>query len=154
MIDLMQDAELGEVLGHFHAKRKPTVLLCHGPVAITAALPRAKEFRAALTRGDEDTARELAEGWPYSGYRMTVFSNDEEHWVEETYMGGRKVPFYVNDALRIAGGNVEISDQGIFKSHVVQDRELITGQNPPSDRALASIFVQALERPASMLVRR
>jgi putative intracellular protease/amidase len=152
MIDLMQDADLREVLGHFHAKGKPTVLLCHGPVAITAALPRAKEFRAALTRGDQDDARKLAEGWLYSGYRMTVFSNDEEHWVEETYMGGRKVPFYVNDALRIAGGHVEISDQGIFKSHVVQDRELITGQNPPSDQALAALFLQALERPASMFV--
>ena len=149
MIDLMQDADLGEILGHFHARGKLTVLLCHGPIAITAALPRAKEFRAALARGDEGSARKLAEGWLYSGYRMTVFSNDEEHWVEDTYMGGRKVPFYVSDALRIAGGKLEHSDQGIFKSHVVQDRELITGQNPPSDQALAALFVQALERTAS-----
>jgi putative intracellular protease/amidase len=102
-----------------------------------------------LTSGDEEAARKLAESWVYSGYRMTIFSNDEEHWVEDTYMGGRKVPFCVNDALRIAGGKVEISDQGIFKSHVVQDRELITGQNPPSDKALAALFVQALERTAT-----
>ena len=149
MIDLMQDPDLGQILRHFHAARKLTVLLCHGPIAITAALPTAKEFRAALARGDEEEARELAQGWQYAGYRMTVFSNDEEHWVEDTYMGGRKVPFYVSDALRIAGGMVEQSDQGIFKSHVVQDRELITGQNPPSDQALAALFLQALERATS-----
>jgi putative intracellular protease/amidase len=149
MIDLMQDADLGEILRHFHDEGKPTVLLCHGPVALAAALPRAREFRAALARGAEEEAKKLAVGWTYSGYRMTIFSNDEEHWVEDTYMGGRKVPFYVNDALRIAGGKVEISDQGIFKSHAVQDRELITGQNPPSDQALAALFLQALERAAA-----
>jgi putative intracellular protease/amidase len=151
MIDLMQDADLGEILRHFHDEDKLTVLLCHGPIALAAAIPNAKEFRAALARGDEEQASKLAVGWPYAGYRMTIFSNDEEHWVENTYMEGRKVPFYVNDALRIAGGKVEISDQGIFKSHAVQDRELITGQNPPSDLALSALFSQALERAASRI---
>jgi putative intracellular protease/amidase len=151
MTDLMQDSDLGEILRYFHDQGKLTVLLCHGPVAITAALHKAKEFRAALARGDVEEARKMADGWQYSGYRMTVFSNDEERWVQETYMAGREVPFFVNDALRIAGGNVEISDQGIFKSHVVQDRELITGQNPPSDQALAAAFLQALERNADRL---
>jgi putative intracellular protease/amidase len=149
MVDLMDDPDLGEILRYFHANGKLTVLLCHGPVAVAAALPKAKEFRVALARGDQEQARKLAEGWQYAGYRMTVFSNDEEHWVEDTYMGGRKVPFYVNDALRIAGGKVEISDKGIFQSHAVQDRELITGQNPPSDRALTALFLRALERTES-----
>jgi putative intracellular protease/amidase len=149
MVDLMDNADLGEILNYFHNEGKLTVLLCHGPIAITAALPKAKEFRAALVRGDEEQARKCAVGWIYAGYRMTIFSNDEEHWVEDTYMGGRKVPFYVNDALRIAGGKVEISDQGIFKSHAVQDRELITGQNPPSDLALAALFLQALNRASA-----
>jgi putative intracellular protease/amidase len=154
MIDLMQDADLGEILRHFHDEGKPTVLLCHGPVAMTAALPKAREFRAALAQGDEEQARSLAVDWPYSGYRMTAFSNDEEHWVEDTYMGGRKVPFYIDDALRIAGGKVENSDQGIFKSHVLQDRELITGQNPPSDQALAALFLQALDRATPRISNR
>jgi putative intracellular protease/amidase len=146
MVDLMEDADLGEILRFFHVNSKLTVLLCHGPIAMTAALPNAKEFRTALAQGDEQQARKLAADWVYSGYRMTIFSNDEERWVEDTYMAGRKVPFYVNDALRFAGGKVEISDQGIFKSHAVQDRELITGQNPPSDQALAELFLQALNR--------
>jgi putative intracellular protease/amidase len=151
MIDLMQDVDLGEILRHFHDESKPTVLLCHGPIALAAAVPDAKEFRAALARGDEEQARKLAVDWPYAGYRMTIFSNDEEHWVEDTYMEGRKMPFYVNDALRIAGGKVENSDQGIFKSYVVQDRELITGQNPTSDLALATLFLQALDRATSQI---
>jgi putative intracellular protease/amidase len=149
MVDLMDNPDLGEILRYFHANDKLTTLLCHGPVAIAAALPKAKEFRSALSRGDEEQARKLAEGWQYAGYRMTVFSNDEEHWVEDTYMEGRKVPFYVNDALRIAGGKVEISDKGIFQAHAVQDRELITGQNPFSDHAFTAIFLKALDRAAS-----
>jgi putative intracellular protease/amidase len=162
MVDLMDNSDLGEILNYFHDEGKLTVLLCHGPIAITAALPNAKAFRAALVQGDTEQARKLALGWIYSGYRMTIFSNDEEHWVEDTYMDGRKVPFYVNDALRIAGGKVEISDQGIFKAHAVQDRELITGQNPPSDEALAALFLLALDcaapqttdrQTASMLTR-
>jgi putative intracellular protease/amidase len=77
---------------------------------------------------------------------MTIFSNDEEHYVEERLMGGGKIPFYVNDALKIAGGNVSISDKGIFQSFVIEDRELITGQNPPSDHELSKRFVKALDR--------
>jgi putative intracellular protease/amidase len=146
MVDLMEDPDLGEILRYFHANGKLTVLLCHGPVALAAALPNPRAFRAALANGDEEAAKKIAGAWPYSGYRMTAFSNDEEHWVENTYMGGRKVPFYIDDALRIAGGDVEISDKGIFQSHAVEDRELITGQNPPSDHALTALFLKALDR--------
>ncbi len=149
MIDLMQDADLGEILRYAHAAAKPTALLCHGPVAIAAALPRAGEFRAALAAGKTEEARRLAVGWQYAGYHMTVFSNDEEHYAEEHYLGGGKVPFYPNDALRIAGGNISISDKGIFQPFVIEDRELITGQNPPSDHAMAARLVKALDRATS-----
>jgi putative intracellular protease/amidase len=77
---------------------------------------------------------------------MTIFSNDEEHYAEEHYMGGGKIPFYVNDALKIAGGDVSISDQGIFKPFLIEDRELITAQNPPSAQEMAKRFVMALDR--------
>jgi putative intracellular protease/amidase len=149
MIDLMQDPDLGAILRHAHSTAKPTALLCHGPIAMMAALPKAKEFRAALVAGRSEEARRLAEGWQYAGYRMTIFSNDEEHYAEEHYMGGGKVPFYVNDALKIAGGNVSITDKGIFQPFLVEDRELITGQNPPSDREMSVRFVKALDRATS-----
>lgn len=149
MVDLMQDLELGEILRHMHATSKTTALLCHGPIAITAAIANAREFRAALVAGRMDEARALAVGWQYAGYRMTVFSNDEEHWAEDNLMGGGKPPFYVNDALKIAGGDVSISDKGIFRPLVIEDRELITGQNPPSDHEMARCFVKALDRATS-----
>jgi putative intracellular protease/amidase len=104
MVDLMQDPDLGEILRHAHSTAKTTALLCHGPIAITAAMPRAKEFRAALVAGKPEDAKRLAEGWQYAGYRMTIFSNDEEHYAEENYMRGGKVPFYVSDA-----GSVELT---------------------------------------------
>jgi putative intracellular protease/amidase len=147
MVDLMEDPDLGEVLRHFHAKAKPTALLCHGPIAVTASMPKAKEFRQALVKGDMAAATALAEGWQYAGYRMTIFSNDEEAYVEENIMGGSKVPFYVATALEIAGGKVET--KGVFEAYVVEDRELITGQNPPSDHGVADLFVKALDRQAS-----
>jgi putative intracellular protease/amidase len=146
MVDLMQDPDLGEILRYFHEAGKVTALLCHGPIAIAAAIPQAKAFRAAMVNGDIEAAKKAAEGWQYAGYRMTIFSNDEEHYAEENYMGGSKVPFYVLEALKTAGGKVEIADGGIFKPHLVEDRELITGQNPPSDHLMAEAFVKALDR--------
>jgi putative intracellular protease/amidase len=146
MVDLMQDPDLGEILRYFHTAGKVTALLCHGPIAIAAAIPKAKEFREAMVNGDMEAAKKAAEGWQYAGYNMTIFSNDEEHYAEENYMDGSKVPFYVFDALKTAGGIVKIVDGGIFKPHLVEDRELITGQNPPSDHLMAEALVKALDR--------
>jgi putative intracellular protease/amidase len=146
MVDLMQDADLGEILRHFHSEGKITALLCHGPIAIISAMPNAGAFRAAMIGGNMESAKKIATGWQYAGYRMTIFSNDEEHYAEKNLMGGKMAPFYVYDALEIAGGRLEKSSEGIFKPHVVEDRELITGQNPPSDCLMAEVFVKALER--------
>jgi len=74
VVDLMQDRDAGAILRHFHGAAKPTALLCHGPVVIAAALSDAPAFRAALIDGDDGKAADLAEGWIYAGYRMTVFS--------------------------------------------------------------------------------
>ena len=77
VVDLMQDADAGEVLRYFHAHNKPTAAICHGPMGILASLDNAREFRAALIAGDKVKARELAKDWQYAGYRMTVFSRSE-----------------------------------------------------------------------------
>ena len=44
VVDLMQDPDVGEILRHFHQHSKPTALLCHGPIAVVAAMPHAREF--------------------------------------------------------------------------------------------------------------
>lgn len=143
MIDLMQDPDLGVVLRHFHAESKPTALLCHGPIALTAAMADAKQFRQALVNGDLAGAATTAKGWQYKGYRMTVFSNAEEQWAEQHILNGERVPFYPADALTAAGGAVQ--SRGAFECNVVHDRELITGQNPFSDSVFADLFVDALD---------
>ncbi|WP_428028936.1 type 1 glutamine amidotransferase domain-containing protein [Ancylobacter sp.] len=144
VVDLMQDADLGEILRHFHDRAKPTALLCHGPIAVAAAMPHAREFRAALIAGDAAKAAEWAKGWPYAGYRMTVFSASEEKVVED-YILHAKMYFDMPAALGAAGGDV-VTTPVDFEPHVVVDRELITGQNPRSDHPIAATFVAALDR--------
>jgi putative intracellular protease/amidase len=144
VVDLMQDPQMGEILRHFHERTKPTALLCHGPIALVAAMPRAREFRAALVRGDEAKAEELAKGWPYAGYDMTIFSASEEKWVEKEILHG-KMYFNMPQALRSAGGDVTTGKVD-FEPHVIVDRELITGQNPRSDHAVGEKLVEALDK--------
>lgn len=143
VVDLMQDAELGEILRHFHIHQKPTAFLCHGPIASAAAMPDAKAFRAALIDGNTAGAVEAAKGWQYAGYRMTVYSQSEEKPIEEQVLHG-KLHFYMPQALGLAGADVSTGPD--FAPNVVEDRELITGQNPKSDHPLGATLIAALER--------
>jgi putative intracellular protease/amidase len=143
VVDLMQNPELGEILRHFHDRKKPTALLCHGPIASVAAMSNARRFRAALMDGDGAKASEVASGWPYAGYEMTVFSGSEEKVVEDKTLHA-KLYFYMPDALQLAGATVIVGPD--FDPHVVVDRELITGQNPRSDKPVAAELIQALQR--------
>jgi len=153
MEDLWKDASLGKILNHFHSKNQPTALICHGPVALLSTLNKPEELGKALeashSASDKDTKKTAAqkpvtskELWTYQGYRMTVFSDAEEKPNEPTALGGY-MKFYPEDALRSAGGKLQIAPAK--KSKVVQDRELITGQNPFSDKELAAAFLKALK---------
>src|SRR5262245_63867657 len=101
----MQDSGVGEILRHFHAHKKPTAFLCHGPIATIASMPNAREFRAALVAGDTARASELARGRQYSGHKIRVFSMTEEQVVEERRLHA-KLYFNRGDALQIAGRRV------------------------------------------------
>jgi putative intracellular protease/amidase len=144
VVDLMQDTDMGAILRHFHAAGKPTALLCHGPIAILAALTHSREFRATLAAGDDARAAGLAADWPYAGYRMTVFSASEERIAEEHLLHG-KLLFDMPQALEAAGGVVTTNPVD-FAPNVVVDRELITGQNPSSDHQLAATLIGALDQ--------
>ncbi len=74
---------------------------------------------------------------------MTIFSTAEEQQREPLEIGG-KVLFYPDFALRTAGGDVSVVAP--WKSYVLQDRELISGQNPFSDEALLKLLLPALNR--------
>lgn len=142
MNDLMVDPDLGRILRLVHEAGKPTALLSHGTVAALATLPRAVDYKNALLSEDEPAARLSADAWTYRGYRMTAFSNEEEQRVEAGTLND-SLPFHVADAVREAGGNVESAPKG--QSFVVRDRELITGQNPASERSMAEEMVKALD---------
>jgi putative intracellular protease/amidase len=140
MMDLLDDPDAGTVMRHFHETSKPTAVLCHGPISLLSALPNSKEVVAALSAGDAAGARAKAQGWIYSGYKI---STAEEQQREPLEIGG-KVLFYPDFALSTAGGDVSVLAP--WTSYVVQDRELISGQNPFSDQALLNLLLPALNK--------
>jgi putative intracellular protease/amidase len=73
---------------------------------------------------------------------MTCFTDDEEL---QTELGRLGPAWLLDTALRNAGA---VFDDGPspWASHVVVDRNLITGQNPGSTEATARAFVQMLTR--------
>jgi putative intracellular protease/amidase len=142
MIDLLDDPDAGIVMRHFHETSKPTAVLCHGPISLLSALPNSREFVSALAAGDTAGAHEKAKGWIYAGYKMTIFSTAEEQQREPLEIEG-KVLFYPDFALSTAGGDVSVLAP--WSSYVLQDRELISGQNPFSDQALLNLLLPALD---------
>jgi putative intracellular protease/amidase len=141
MMDLLDDPDAGTVMRHFHKTSKPTAVLCHGPISLLSASPNSKEVVAALTAGDTAGARAKAQGWIYAGYKVTIFSTAEEQQREPLEIGG-KVLFYPDFALGTAGADVSVLAP--WTSYVLQDREVISGQNPFSDQALLNLLLQAL----------
>lgn len=139
--DLMASPELGQILHDFHDHQKTTILLCHGPVALLAATSDPVAEQAALRRGDMAQASKLAMGWPYKGYNMTVFSDDEEGVAIKNVFHARPL-IIPQQALQQAGGKVLAATA--WHPQVVQDRELITGQNPASDAVLADRAIKTL----------
>src|ERR1700749_965629 len=146
MMDLLDDPDAGTVMRHFHETSKPTAVLCHGPISLLSALPNSVEVVDALKTGDNDGARTKAKGWIYAGYKMTIFSTAEEQQREPQEIEG-KVLFYPDFALRTAGGDVSVVAP--WKSYVLQDRELISGQNPFSDEAVLKLLLPALNAKKS-----
>jgi putative intracellular protease/amidase len=141
LIDLMADRDLGTILRSFHANRKTTILLCHGPIALLSAMDDPVANQAALRSGDAAKAIRLASSWTYKDYRMTIFS-DEEEAVAAKYAFHAEPLFYPQQALTAAGGRV--TTVAAWQPNVVKDRELITGQNPGSDSALMDVVLSTL----------
>jgi len=121
MFDFPDNPVLGTLVADFHAQGKPIASVCHGPAAFVG-----------VVRGD---GKPLVEG-----YTLTAFSD-----AEETLSGlADVVPFLLSTRLAELGAEVE---NGLpMLSHVRQDRQLITGQNPKSSEAAAELLVKALEQ--------
>jgi putative intracellular protease/amidase len=122
MEDMPHSSELTRVVRWILELDKPVAVVCHGQSAL---LP----------------LRDSHSKWPLEGYRMTAFSHDEEM---VTDMAGQ-LPFVLQVELERLGARYEKAEV-IWDSHVVQDRNLVTGQNPYSSAALAETFVKLLAK--------
>ncbi|MHA4870853.1 type 1 glutamine amidotransferase domain-containing protein [Duganella sp. PWIR1] len=140
MQDLLHSAPLGRLLTAFHQQGKPTALVCHGPIALLSALAQPQAFTKPL-EGKSSAGK--APAWIYAGYQMTVISNDEEEAAKAALNGGA-MKFTPQTALQRAGA--VYSSTANWQPKVVEDRELITGQNPASANGVADALLARLKR--------
>jgi putative intracellular protease/amidase len=143
MVDLLKDKNLGKILVSFHETNRPTGIICHGPIVLLSALNDPTAFIDSLVAND-GKANSLAKGWPYAGYRVTVFSTGEEQQLEGPNGLGGYVQFYPVNALAEAGAHVD--SVANWHSNVVVDRELITGQQPMSAPEFGDVLVKQLNK--------
>ncbi|WP_419707159.1 type 1 glutamine amidotransferase domain-containing protein [Promicromonospora sp. NFX87] len=119
MADLVSDADLGRLLVAANARQATVAALCHGAAALLSA--------------------ETPDGvFAYAGRALTSFTDEEER------QGGLgdATPFLVETALRERGAVIRTGAP--WSSTVVQDGNLITGQNPQSSTATAEAVLEAL----------
>jgi putative intracellular protease/amidase len=140
MQDLLTDKNLGKLLTAFHQQQKPTALICHGPIALLSTLNNANAFTDAMAKTNKATAEK---SWIYAGYKVTVFSDAEEE-ASKAQLNGNAMRFYPEDALKQAGAILNIKD--VWQNNVVEDRELITGQNPMSASSVGEKLVAKLAK--------
>lgn len=122
LTDLGDNQELGRILSHFHAEKKPTAALCHGPFAfLSTKYGPEKEFA-------------------YKGYKLTAWSDVEEKFMETIFRGEITK---VEGTLREEGADMQ---EGIAKTlgSITVDREVITGDNPMSANAIGDKFLEML----------
>ena len=122
MQDLLHSAALGRLLRDFHARDKPTALVCHGPIALLSALERPEQFTSKLASPAAAAAASAAPAWIYAGYQMTVISNSEEEAAKGMLNGGT-MKILPQTALQRAGG--VYSSAANWQSKVVVDLSLI-----------------------------
>lgn len=119
--DLAEDLDSKTLIEAFYASNKPVAAVCHAPGVL-------KNVNAA-------------DGTPVvQGKRVTGFTNSEEEAVGLT----KVVPFLVEDMLKAKGGNY--SKAADWASYVVEDGNLITGQNPASSEATAEALLTRLRQ--------
>ncbi|KAF2439281.1 ThiJ/PfpI family protein [Karstenula rhodostoma CBS 690.94] len=123
LADLGEDADLGRLLAHFHAAKKPTAAICHGPWA----------FLSTKCTGNKEFA--------YKGYKITSWSDAEEKFMETAVFRGEVDK--VESKLREEGAEMV---EGVSKSlgWITEDREVVSAANPMGADALGRRFVEMM----------
>jgi putative intracellular protease/amidase len=119
MQDLAFDADAGRLLTAALASGKPLAIVCHAPAAMLATRIHGKS--------------------PFAGYRVTCFTNEEE----EAVGLASRTQWLLEDELKEKVG-VDFSRGPIWEPYMVEDRNLITGQNPHSAAVLAERLLKIL----------
>jgi putative intracellular protease/amidase len=119
MQDLAFDADAGRLLTAALASGKPLAIVCHAPAAMLATRIHGTS--------------------PFKGYRVTCFTNEEE---EAVGIASRAQWLLENELKEKVG--VDFSRGPIWEPYLVEDRNLITGQNPHSAAVLAERLLKIL----------
>jgi putative intracellular protease/amidase len=118
--DLAESETSIALIETFNEQKKPIAFVCHAPGIL-------KDVKNA-------------EGEPFvKGKNVTGFTNTEEEAVQLT----KVVPFLVEDMLKAKGGIY--TKAANWNVHVVQDGNLITGQNPASSNKVADTLYESLK---------
>jgi putative intracellular protease/amidase/predicted ester cyclase len=122
MVDLADNPDVLRLLRVTHDASRIVAALGHGPAALLSAPHRPDGL------------------WLFDGYTMTGFTDEEE---DQTRLGKLGMPWYLETALKNRGA---VFDDALaaWSSHVVVDRNLITGQNPASANAIADAVLKRL----------
>jgi len=126
MSDLAWDADCGRLLTAQLGSGNPLFIVCHGPASILSTRIHGVS--------------------PFKGYRVTCFTNDEE----EAVGLAARAPWLLETDLREKVG-VEFSRGPIWEPYMVEDRNLVTGQNPHSAAVLAHRLLEVLAERAPSL---
>jgi len=136
MVDMKDNAALGEVLNMFHDEKKLISAICHGPIALHS-------LNYGLDEKGNKYKREL---FPLENFKITTVSKNEELFVlKHKYP---KVPgvdtrltYFVNEELEKTGFDVQYSAfLGLPK--VIEDRHLITGNGPQAIDSLVEKIIE------------
>jgi putative intracellular protease/amidase len=119
MADLAFDADVGRLLTAQLASGNPLFIVCHGPASMLATRIHGVS--------------------PFKGYRVTGFTNDEEEGVG---VASRATWLLETDLKEKVG--VDFSRGEMWKPYMVEDRNLVTGQNPASAAVLAKRLLEVL----------
>jgi putative intracellular protease/amidase len=98
------------------------------------------QYDAVFVPGGHGPMMDLLDD-PDAGTVLRHFHKTEQQ--REPLEIGGKVLFYPDFALRTAGADVSVVAP--WRSYVLQDREVISGQNPFSDQALLKLLLPALD---------
>lgn len=119
MWDLPDCAALGDIIARYDHEDKVIAAVCHGPAAFV-------------------NVRDAKGDYFVDGRRINCFSDSEEVEAGKDDV----VPFMLESTLRERGADYEKGANG--EGFVIQDANLITGQNPAACEKLAAKTIAAL----------